>query len=213
MIFFYKILNGLTPKYLFDTIPVSNDSCYNTRAQSKAELTQFYTKIKSFSNTFFPFCIKEWNQFDAKIRNLPSVSGFKKSLLIYFKTDEKSIFYVHNPIGTKLLKRLRLHFSHLNEHKFRHNFRDTFNPFCLCNAETETINHYLLRFPLFSEQRTKLLESLSNLDNASLNCCYDNIVNILSYGSCKYSFSTNNKILSLTVEFLESTKRFDKMLF
>ena len=33
MIFFYKISNGLTPKYLSDTIRVSNDSCYNTRAQ------------------------------------------------------------------------------------------------------------------------------------------------------------------------------------
>ena len=39
MTFFYKILNGLTPKYLFEIIPVSNDSCYNTRAQSKLELT------------------------------------------------------------------------------------------------------------------------------------------------------------------------------
>ena len=35
MIFFYKILNGLTPEYLFDIIPVSNDSCYNTKAQSQ----------------------------------------------------------------------------------------------------------------------------------------------------------------------------------
>ena len=80
MIFFYKILNGLTPKYLFEILPVSNDSCYNTRAQSKLELTQFYTKTKSFINTFFTFCIKEWNKLDAKIRNLPSVSRFKKSL-------------------------------------------------------------------------------------------------------------------------------------
>ena len=39
IILFYKILNVLTPKYLFDTIPVSNDSCYNTRAQSKSEPT------------------------------------------------------------------------------------------------------------------------------------------------------------------------------
>ena len=29
----------------------------------------------------------------------------------------------------------------------------------------------------------------------------------------KYSFSTNNKILSPTAKFLESTKRFDKLLF
>ena len=31
-IFFSKILNDLTPKYLFDITPVSNGSCYNTRA-------------------------------------------------------------------------------------------------------------------------------------------------------------------------------------
>ena len=60
--FFYKILIGLTPKYLFDVIPVSSDSCYNTRALSNSELTQFYTRKKSFNNSFFPFCIKEWNK-------------------------------------------------------------------------------------------------------------------------------------------------------
>ena len=58
MVFFYKILNGLTPKYLSDIVHVSKDSCYNIRARSLSELTQFYTRAKSFSNTFFPFCIK-----------------------------------------------------------------------------------------------------------------------------------------------------------
>ena len=69
--------HGLIPKYLFDITPVSNDSCYNTRDQSKSELTQFYTSTKSFNSIFFPFCFKEWNKLDAKIRNLPSVSRFK----------------------------------------------------------------------------------------------------------------------------------------
>ena len=78
MIFFYKMSNGLTPKYLFDIIPALNDSCHNTRAQSKSELTQFYSRTKSFGNTFFPFCIKEWNKLDAKLRNLPSASRLKK---------------------------------------------------------------------------------------------------------------------------------------
>ena len=148
MIYFYKILNGLTPKYIFNIIPVSNDSCYNTRLLLKLELTQFYTRTKSFSNTFFPFCIKEWNKLDAKIRNLSSIFRFKKSQLIYFKTDENSVFDVHNPIGIKLLNRLRLNFSHLKEHKFRHNFRDTINPISLSDAETETNSHYLLRCPV-----------------------------------------------------------------
>ena len=119
------------------------------------------------------------------MRNLPSLSRFKKSLLIYFKTDENLVFNVHNPIGIKLLNRLRLNFSHLNEHKFRHNFRDFVNPFCLCNAKTETTSHYLLRCPLFSEEKTKLLESLSNLDDTLLNHCDDDIVNALLYRSSK----------------------------
>ena len=43
---------------------------------------------------------------DAKLRNLPSLSRFKKLLSVYFKTDENSIFDVHNAIGIKLLNRL-----------------------------------------------------------------------------------------------------------
>ena len=113
----------------------------------------------------------------------------------------------------KYLNRLRLNFSHLNEYKFQHNFRDTVNPLCCCNTETETTSHYLLRYHLFSEQRTKLLENLKNLDNNLLNHCNDELLQILLYGLHKFSSSLNNKILSLTIEFLESTKRFDKPLF
>ena len=98
----------------------------------------------------------------------------------------------------KLLKRLRLDFSHLNEHKFCHNFRKAVNPLCFSNAETETTSHYLLRCLLFSEQRTNLLKSLRNLQNTLLNHCQDNLVNIFLFGSSKYIFSTNSKMLSLT---------------
>ena len=149
MKFFENILNGLTPKYEFDIIPVSNNRCYNTKAQSKLELTQFYTITKSFINTFSPFCIKEWSKLDIKIRNLLSVSRFKKLLLIYFKTVENSVLDVHNPIGINLLNRLRLNFSEPNENEFCQNFRDTVNPFCLCNLETEATSHYLLCFLCF----------------------------------------------------------------
>ena len=191
MIFFYKILNGSAPKYLFDILPVSKNRHYSFRNQSNLELSQFFSRTKSFSNSFFPYCIKEWKKLDTKIKNLPSLSTFKKAILVFCKTEENSLFNVHNPIGVKYLNRLRLNFSHLNEHKFHHNFRDTVNPLCCCNTETETTSHYLLRCHLFSEQRTKLL----------------------LYGSHKFSSSVNNKILSLTIEFLESTKRFDKPYF
>ena len=99
-----------------------------------------------------------------------------------------------------LLNRMSFNLSHLNQRKFLNSFRDTVNPLWLCNVEAETTSHYLLQCSLFSEQRTKLLESLCSLGNTLLNQCDDDLVNILFYGSSKSSFSTNNKILSLTVQ-------------
>ena len=46
MIFFYKILNGLAPKYLYDILPVSKNRHYSTRNQAKLELSQFFTRTK-----------------------------------------------------------------------------------------------------------------------------------------------------------------------
>ena len=152
-------------------------------------------------------------QLDTKIKYLPSLSTVKKALSVFFKTEENSLFNVHSPIGVKYLNRLRLNFSYLNEYKFHYRLRDTVNPLRCCNTETETTSHHLLRCHLFSEQRTKLLENIKNLDNTLLSHRDDELLQILLYGSHKFSSSVNNKILSLTIEFLESTKRFDKPLF
>ena len=213
MIFLYKILNGLAPKCLFEILPVSKNQHYSTRNHSNLELSQFFSRTKSFSNSFFPYCIKEWNKLDTKTKNVPSLSTFNKALLVFCKTEENSLFNVHNPIDVKYFNKLRLNFSHLNEHKFHYNFRDTVNPLCCCNTETETTSRYLLRCHLFSEQSTKLLENLKNLGNALLSHRDDELLQVLLYGSHKLSSSVNNKVLSLTIEFLKSTRRFDKPLF
>ena len=212
MIFFYRIVNELTPKYLTDIIPTTNCH-YGTRSQTNSEINQFYTRTESFKNSFFPYCIKEWNKLDVKIRNLSSLSKFKKALLAPVKTDENSLFGIHDPAGVKLLNRLRLNFSHLNEHKFRHGFRDTLNPICECNSEVETTSHYLLRCHLFSTQRSKLLDNINQLDNTILTLSDKEITDILLFGSPTFSFFTNNNVLAVTIDFLKSTNRFNKALF
>ena len=112
-----------------------------------------------------------------------------------------------------VLNRLRLNFSHLNEHKFHHNFRDTVNPLCCCNNETETTSHYLLRCHLLSEQKTKLLENLKNLDNTLLSHHDDEILQILLYGSHKFSSSENNKIFFTNYWVSRIDKTFWQILF
>ena len=56
-------------------------------------LVSSISEQKASVGLFFSSVLK-----NGKFRNLPSVSRFKKPLLIYFKTDENSIFDVHNPI-------------------------------------------------------------------------------------------------------------------
>ena len=103
--------------------------------------------------------------------------------------------------GIKLLSRLRLNFSHLNEHKFRHNFRDIVNPLYLCNGEPETTSDYPLRCPLFAEQKTKLLESPSNLEDTLLNHCDDDIINIFYMDHLNIAFLRLTKYRHLLLSF------------
>ena len=75
---------------------------------------------------------------------------FLKNLL-QAKKKENSLFCIYHLLGViKLLTRLGLQFSHLNEHKLRHGFSDTINPMCACVTEIETTEHFLLRCQFYS---------------------------------------------------------------
>ena len=66
-----------------------------------------------------------------------SVNKFKETIISFLRPKENCVFAIHDTKGLKLLTRLRLNFSHLNEHKFRHGFKDTVDPMCKCVVETE----------------------------------------------------------------------------
>ena len=110
------------------------------------------------------YCINEWNNLTVEIRNSKSVGAFKK--LIKYEKKENSISSIYDPLGVKLL---RLQFSHLNEHKFRHGFGDAINVTCACGSEVETSEHFLLRCHLYSPQRLELFENLEKVDSSFLN--------------------------------------------
>ena len=118
LIFFYKIMKGLLPEYLFSYLDFSTQEKYSLRLSTTSMIKPFPSKKKFFKNTFFPYCISEWNKLTVEIKNAKSINIFKKLILI--KKKENSIFSICDPLGVKLLTRLRLNFSHLNEHKFRH---------------------------------------------------------------------------------------------
>ena len=54
------------------------------------------------------------------------------------------LFCIYDALGVKLFTCLRLQFSHLNKHKFRHGFSDIINPMCAFGTKTETTEHFLV---------------------------------------------------------------------
>ena len=122
LVFFYKIVNRLLPDYLYSYLDFPFQENDLLRSSSATITTPLPTKTKSFKGTFFPYCINEWNKLKVGIRNAKSINIFKKSIVSGKK--ENLLFFTYDPLGVKLLTSLRLQFSHLNEHKFRHSFSD-----------------------------------------------------------------------------------------
>ena len=136
---------------------------------------------------------------------------FKK--MIVTDNKENSIFSVYDPYGLKLLTRLRLQFSHLKEHKFRHGFGDTASPMCGCNAEIEDTEHFLLRCHFYSIQRFELFNNINKVDHSFTQLDTKKQVNILLYGyPPNKSNALNQDIIKFVINFLKKSGRFDKPL-
>ena len=127
----------------------------------------FHQKIKCqlFKNSYFPSLIIEWNKLDSNIRNSETLNIFKPKILKFIRPTANSISGCHNPIGVKLITRLLLGLSHLREHKFKHSFQDTLNPFCSCRKEVETTFHCLILCPNYSDERLTLLSKIRNINH------------------------------------------------
>ena len=137
----------------------------------------------------------------------------REIVLSFIRPKENSVCAIHDTKGLKLLTRLRLNFSHLNEHKFRHGFRDIVDPMCKWGLETEATLHFLLCCRLYSAIRRELLDDISAVDSSLTNYPDEKLLNILLYGLEYFSVKTNRSILKSTIKFLKSFERFDDPLF
>ena len=82
---------------------------------------KYQCRTEAFKSSFFPWTITKWNSLDLQTRNL-SYTAFRKPFIDKFRQVPNSLFNIRNPVGIKLLTRLRLGSSHLNEHRFNHIF-------------------------------------------------------------------------------------------
>ena len=124
------------------------------------------------------------------------------------RPSPNSAFNVHNPHGTKLLTRLRVGLSHLREHKFRHSFQDSLDPFYNYGRHIGTTIHFFLHCSNYSNQRKTVLEKISNIKCSLLNQNDSIIVETLLFGSTAINDEDKACIIESTIEYIITTERF-----
>ena len=97
--FFLKIINALLPIYLQSHIRYYGKGVYQTRSANQNNFRQFSTRTKIFESSFFPYCIKEWNNLREDLQKLESTVHFKTKILIFIRPKENSIFKVHDKLN------------------------------------------------------------------------------------------------------------------
>ena len=146
---FYKIKNNGIPSYLAKLI-TSESHLYNTR--NTRNFTIHSCKTDSCKYFFFSWTINEWNKLNFNIRT-SSFTIFRANLIKIIRPIPNPISRIFNPLGLKLIKRLWLGLSHLNEHRFNHNFNNFINPLCTCNLDTESPVHFFLHCNYYTSAR------------------------------------------------------------
>ena len=205
---FHKIISTGLPTYLFNLIPKSTHG-YQTRTSQN--IPTYQCRTDTFKHYFSPWTIVTWNEIHKEARNT-SLTVFKKHLLKEICPVPHLVYNICNPNGLKLLPRLKLGFSHLNKHRFNHNFESCINPLCTCILELESTSYFFWHSHYYDSIRHKSNE-LFEVDNNLPNASDEKLVNILLYGCSIFSYSQNQSILNLSIKYIIDSNHFSGSIF
>ena len=150
---------------------------------------------------------------DGVNRLLPQkISALEKDfskLLAKIRPNKNSIYGINDIVGVKYLSKLRLNFSVLNEHRFRHNF-DCLDPVCLCGRAEEDSEHFFLHCHFFEEARRDLLGSLSDIPGLNIaELDTPSLCHLILFGNPDLTQIANRIIMEATISYIKATKRFE----
>ena len=163
------------------------------------------------------FCLIQWNKLDTSICQSPSYSVFHNVLLDFMQPTANSTFGSNDVSGLKLLTRLGVGFSHLREHKFKHNFQGTINRLFLCSLVAEDY-HFFMCCQNFSNQQNALFDQnvffddLNSINSEILKMTENVILQVLLFGDKSFSKDMNFRITTYSIRFIKGSKRFDESL-
>ena len=143
------------------------------------------------------------------IRESNTLGEFKSKLLKKIRPVKKPLYEICDTRGVRCLTKLRVRFSPLGEHKFRHNF-ESLSPICTCNTGIEDNEHFLLHCPLYDQMRNDLFDQLSEIPGLELdNLNSEALCELLLFGNLRFNNIANKLILEAIISFILSTGRLE----
>ena len=198
-----KIMRKEAPNHLIHLIP----KCEAATRTRNSNFPTYDCRTDCFKYPFFPSTLSDWFRLDINIRISESILLFKSRLLSFIRPNHCNIYNIFDPT------RLRLGLSHLNEHKFRHNFQDCLNPLCSCSFEIEETTNYLLDCRHFSNNRYDLMNSVKLIVPNFESLTDNNRIDILLHGDSRFDENENKIILEATINYQKNSARFSGFLF
>ncbi len=201
--------NGVgVPDYLKNLVPVKVGDRTNYYLRNVNDLSTVKTRKVKVYNSFVPKTVREWNNLEA-YRYAPSLSSFKASY-------KKGMLRSPNPLHMFELgnaniyhTRMRLGLSHLKSHLFTYNLIDS--PLCGCGLEPETVDHYILRCPVFGLARIEMYHRMIDiLDDHLLTTLKkdSDIVSLFLHGHPELSHDKNILIYAMAQTYINKSERF-----
>jgi len=197
LVLMYKITTNLTPAYLKSIVPdtVGANNPYPLR--NGDDIRNVTTRTTTYSNSFVPSTITEWNKLPLDTRNAVSLTSFKHLLNIDVK--KPNILYNYGKRRQQMLhSRLRTKCSSLNQHLFKCNI--VLSPLCTCGA-IESVSHYFLECQQFTHQREVLVNAIAPYTSPT-------IPHIL-FGDESLDLDINTIIFDAVHLYIKCSKRFD----
>ena len=112
-----------------------------------------------------------------------------------------------------MLTRLRLDFSHVCEHKFRYDFKDTLNSLWSCSIEDETTTHYFLHCYFYNSYRSTLMNVFENILIYFSTISDNNIKLVCFYMVIIISMTQEPKNINVNYQIHLRLTKVDKQLF
>ena len=141
-------------------------------------------------------------------KSLPTLQQFDTKLVSFIRPPGHSMYRIHDIKGTKPLTKLRVEFSDLRSHRFKHNFNCS-SPLCSCRLEEEVNSHCFIRCTRYQHIRIILLSNILRIIGSDISILpREYLSNIILYGSNVYNKITNKLIPIETLEYIIKSECF-----